>query len=200
MSVTTTAENLRKRGFLVSVFDTKEDAAAYLDRAIDGCTVGIGGSVTLKEMGVYDRLSAHNTVYWHWENAALSRMDLFRRAAESDVYLSSVNAIAESGEIVNIDGSCNRVSAIAFGHKKVYLVAGMQKIAKDLATAIDRARNIAAPKNAQRLKRNTPCARNADRCYDCHSPERICAAVQVLLTPSSGQETEVVLIREEIGY
>ena len=200
MLITATAENLKKRGFLVSVFDTKEEAADYLDRVIDGCTVGFGGSVTLKEMGIYPRLLRHNTLYWHWEKSDLSRMELFRRAAESDVYLSSVNGIAESGEIVNIDGSCNRVSAIAFGHKKVYLVAGAQKIAPDLASAIDRARNVAAPKNAQRLARNTPCAKNADRCYDCKAPERICASIQILLTPSSGQETEVVLIREELGY
>ncbi len=198
--MTSLVENLKKRGFLVSVFDTKEEAANYLDCAIDGCTVGFGGSVTLAEMGVYPRLLSHNTVYWHWETSLLSRMELFRRAAESDVYLSSVNAIAESGEIVNIDGSCNRVSAICFGHKKVYLVIGSQKIAPDLPSAIDRARNIAAPKNAQRLARKTPCAKNADRCYDCHSPERICSSIQILLTPSSGQETEIVLIREEIGY
>ncbi len=96
----------------------RTEAAAYLDGAIDGKTVGFGGSATLDALGVYDKLAAPNTVIWHWKQEA----NAARKAAmQTQVYLSSANGLAESGEIVNIDGTGNRVSATLFGHEKVYL-------------------------------------------------------------------------------
>ena len=117
------------------------------------------------------------------------------------MYLSSVNAIAETGEILNIDGTGNRVAATLYGHKKLYLVTGVNKIAADYDAALWRARNIASPKNAQRLQKKTPCALHGDKCYDCSSPERICRGLVVLWEPVKGiGETEVVLIGEALGY
>lgn len=187
-------KNLEERGFQTSCFATAKEAADYLDAQIDGATVGIGGSITIQAMGLSERLSKHNEVIWHWEGGEL------RRAMLADVYLTSVNGLAETGEIVNIDGNCNRVAASMFGPKRVYYVVGINKIAPDFEKALWRARNVAAPKNAQRLGKKTPCAVKADRCYDCKSPERICRGLSVLWRKPTGfEQAEVVLIEEELG-
>lgn len=186
-------EQLKKLGYAVSCFASAQQAADYLDGALDGMTVGFGGSATLEQLGLYERLAAHNSVFWHWKGD--DRSD----AATAQVYLSSVNGVAMTGELINIDGMGNRVAASVYGHQKVYFVVGRNKVADDFHQALWRARNIAAPKNAQRLKKKTPCAVKGDRCYDCGSPERICRAMMVLLAPPMGMETEVILVDEELG-
>ncbi|MCD8206546.1 MAG: lactate utilization protein, partial [Bacteroidales bacterium] len=173
----------------------------YLNAQIDGQTVAFGGSMTLKEMGLYESLGAHNTVYWHDKaSSPEEREDIFKKAMGTTFYLSSVNGLAETGEIINIDATCNRVSSTLFGHEKVYLIVGKNKIAADYDGALYRARNVAAPKNAQRLGRKTPCADKADHCYDCKSPDRICCGLTVLWRKPLGCEVEVVLIDQELGY
>lgn len=187
--------NLEKRGYAVSHFATAQEAADYLDSQIDGCTVGFGGSVSVQEMGLQPRLATHNDTFWHWDKGTLAQ------AASTDVYLSSVNGVAETGELINIDGTCNRVSSILYGHKQVYLVVGANKVAPDYDSALWRARNVAAPKNAQRLQKHTPCAAKGDRCYDCQSPERICRGLVVLWgIPESVERMEVVLVDQDLGY
>lgn len=187
-------KNLEDRGIQSSYFATVQAAADYLDRQIDGTTVGIGGSMTVKAMGLYPRLSAHNQVAWHWEG------DSLEEAAGTEVYLTSANGVAETGELVNIDGNCNRIASSVYGHKRVYFVVGINKIEPDYDRALWRARNIAAPKNAQRLGRKTPCAVKGDRCYDCKSPERICRGLSVIWgRPTPVEVMEVVLIGEELG-
>ena len=188
-------ETLESLGYTVSSFATVAEAADYLDGAIDGVSVGIGGSITVKEMGLYPRLSAHNKVIWHWEDGP----GALPEAMQTDVYVSSVNAMAETGESVNIDGNGNRVSATLFGHKKVYLVVGANKLTETLEDAVWRARNVAGPIRAQQMGKKTPCALKADRCYDCRSPERICRGMVVLMGPMMNAETEVVLVHEELG-
>ena len=188
-------KSLQQRGFTVSCFATKEEAAAYLNGAIDGVSVGFGGSGTLEAMGLYDSLSSHNTVYWHWKQGEDARAD----AATAEVYLSSANAVAETGEIVNIDGLGNRAASTLYGHKKLYIVAGRNKLAPDFHQALWRARNVAGPKRAQQMKKRTPCAIRGDRCYDCKSPDRICRGLVVLWGPTLGMPTEVVLIDEDLG-
>lgn len=196
-----TISNLRKRGFSVAYFDTAAEAADYLDRSIDGKTVGVGGSVTLQEMGLYDKLSTHNRMFWHWyapQNVPMQ--ETHRMAATAQVYLSSANAIAATGEILNIDGTGNRVASTLYGHEKLYIVAGENKIAENYDAALWRARNIASPKNAQRLVKKTPCALKGDKCYDCSSPERICRGLVVLWEPMLSTETEIILVGESLGY
>ena len=167
----TVKKNLEDRGYAVRVFGSGAEAAAYLDGAVDGKTVGFGGSMTLDQLGLYDALGRHNTVVWHWkQEAGLAR----REAMFTQVYLTSANGLAETGEILNIDGIGNRVAATLFGHEKVYFVIGRNKLAPTYDEALWRARNIASPKNAQRLGKKTPCAVKGDRCYDCKSPDRIC--------------------------
>ncbi|MBQ2739963.1 MAG: lactate utilization protein [Oscillibacter sp.] len=189
------AENLKKRGYAVQVFETKEQAADYLDTAIDGVTVGIGGSQTVQVMGLYDRLSTHNEVHWHWINGEGER----KLAMNAKVYLTSANALAETGEIVNIDGAGNRVSSTLFGHEKVCFIVGRNKLAEDYDAALWRARNVAAPKRAASMGKKTPCAVKVDKCYDCKSPERICRGLTVLWAPMMGFETEIILIDEDLG-
>lgn len=192
---TNLTKNLEERGFAVRSFATREEAADYLDKEIDGVSVAFGGSVTVQEMGLCDKLKTHNRALWHWNKDSLAE------AAATDVYISSVNGLAETGELINIDGTGNRVASTLFGHKKVYFVVGKNKIAPDYDKALWRARNIASPKNAQRLGMKTPCAVKGDRCYDCKSPERICKGLVVLWGKPKGIEhMEVVLIDEELGY
>ena len=192
----TVKKNLEDRGYAVRVFSTGAEAAAYLDGVIDGRTVGFGGSLTLEQMGLYDALGRHNTVVWHWkQEAGLAR----REAMQTDIYLTSANGLAETGEILNIDGIGNRVAATLFGHEKVYFVIGRNKVAPTYEEALWRARNIASPQNARRLGKKTPCAVKGDRCYDCKSPERICRGLVTLWGPMMGMETEILLVDEDLG-
>lgn len=187
---------LKDRGYAVNTFSTAQEAAAYLDRQIDGKTVGFGGSVTLQDMGLYELLSRHNTVIWHWKSKDPAAR---RDALMTQIYISSVNGLAQTGEMVNIDGSGNRVAATLFGHEKVYFVIGRNKLAPTYEEALWRARNIAGPKNARRLGLKTPCAIKADRCYDCKSPDRICRGLVTLWSPMLDMAAEVLLVDEDLG-
>ena len=192
---TNLTKNLEERGFAVKAFATAAEASDYLNQEIDGVSVGFGGSMTVQEMGLYPKLAAHNNAIWHWNKDSLAL------AATTDVYICSVNGLAESGELINIDGVGNRVASTIFGHKRVYFVVGKNKIAPDQDQALWRARNIAAPKNCQRLGLNTPCAVKADKCYHCDSPERSCRALVVLWEkPRDVEHMELVLIDQELGY
>lgn len=193
--------NLENHGFKVTCFDTAEATAEYLNSQIHRKKVGFGGSVTLDQMGLYEKLSSHNEVYWHWRvTQDKTDKELREQANDAEVYVSSVNALAETGEIINIDGTCNRVAAIFYGHEKVFLVAGENKIEKDYESALHRARNIAAPINAKRLGVKTPCAVKGDRCYNCNSPQRICRGLSVLWQKPIAGDFEVVLIHEKLGF
>ncbi len=200
----TLKRNLEKNGYETSCFETKEQAVAYLNKQIDGTSVGFGGSVTVEELGLFQSLGKHNQVFSHMKAEYVPEgqtgAEVIAKAQVAKVYFSSVNAIAESGEIINIDGRCNRVASIFYGHEKVYLVVGRNKIAKTVEEAYWRARNIAAPKNAQRLNKKTPCAIKADKCYNCSSPERICNGLVALWKKPGGTAIEVVLINENLGY
>jgi len=188
-------KNLEARGYATSHFNTAKEAADYLNGQMDGSTVAFGGSTTLADMGLYESLSGHNTVFWHWKGNTPAD------AAQAEYYLASVNGVSENGELINIDGVCNRVSETLFGHKKVFFVIGTNKIAPDYDAALFRARNTAAPLNARRLNKKTPCATGDEiKCYDCKSPERVCHALTVLWTAPGGAAYEVVIVDEALGY
>lgn len=197
MDFQTVTQNLERRGFSVRTFATAADAAHAIDAEIDGKTVGFGGSVTLRELGLYDLLRRHNEVFWHMQTGDFATC---RDAAAAQIYLTSANGLAETGELINIDGIGNRISATLYGHEAVYFVIGRNKLAPDYDAALWRARNIAAPKNAQRKQVHTPCAAKADRCYDCSSPERICQGLAVLWGAPLGMTVKVLLIDEDLGY
>ncbi|MDO4620134.1 MAG: lactate utilization protein [Lachnospiraceae bacterium] len=203
MDLNRVKENLENRRFQVKCFETAAEAAAYLDQQIDRTTVAFGGSVSLKEMGLYELLSRHNEVWWHNQPEQVAEYGAFalrEKAMMTEVYVSTVNGMSADGRMINIDGTGNRLASTVFGHKKVYYVVSANKIEETFEMAMWRARNIAAPKNAQRLHVKTPCAVKADRCYDCSSPERICRSFLVTEIPMMGQETEVILVNESLGY
>lgn len=201
MDFSIVAKNLKERGFAVTICETAAEAVTYLDAQIDRRTVGFGGSVTLDQMKLFETLQSHNTVFWHHRiPAGKTSAEVRAAASQADIYISSVNGLAETGEIINIDGSCNRVASIFYGHQKVYLVIGQNKLAKDYDSALWRARNVASPLNAKRLGMKTPCAVKGDQCYDCKSPERICRGLSVLWGKPMTGEFEVVLIHEDLGY
>lgn len=199
MNVQRTMDSLTRAGFAVRYFETAKKAADYLDESIRGKSVGIGGSMTIEQMGLYERLTAHNTVYWHWRT---NDTETRTAAAGAEVYLCSVNGLAETGELINIDGSGNRVAATLYNHERVVFVAGINKLARDYESAVFRARNVAAPLNTRRLGLKTPCAVGKEiKCYNCASKDRICCGVATLLWPMrSVKVTEVVVVGESLGY
>lgn len=188
-------KNLEAHGFDVTCFDTAAEAADYLDRRLDGKTVGHGGSITLKELGLLERLQSPRR-----GAQPLAGGQLRRRSRPAPVYLTSVNALAETGELINIDGTGNRVASTIFGHEEVYFIVGINKLAPTTTPPCG-GRNVASPKNARRLGKKTPCAVRGDKCYDCKSPERICRALAVLWERPTGiGRAEVVLVNEPLGY
>lgn len=194
---TAVTENLKERGYEVKVFSKLQEASDYLEGELNDVTVGIGGSATVQAAGLYERLSKNNTVIWHW--MAEDMDEARQKAMTTDVYLTSANALAETGEIVNIDGRGNRISSTLFGHKKVYFLIGRNKITKTYEDAVWRARNVAAPKRAKQLNAKTPCAVDGKRCYDCKSPGRVCRGMVTLWMPILQMEMEVLLIDEDLG-
>jgi len=200
MDLEKTIRALKGRGFAVSRFATKQEAADYLCGAIQNTTVGMGGSKTLDELGIYDRLCETNQVFWHWREPGIPTLD---KALTAQTYLSSANAIAEDGQIVNIDGRGNRLGAMVYGPgKDIYIVAGVNKIEPDFDAALFRARNTAAVQNIRRFAGSQPC-QNPERggkCYDCRAKDRCCNALLVLWGKMFDmQKIEVVLIEEELG-
>lgn len=190
-------EVFSKRGYEVSYFETKEQAVDYLKEKISRTTVGFGGSITLAEMGLYEALSANNVVSWH---NRINSMAVRQASRECKIYISGVNAITETGEIINIDATGNRLSSTLFGHEKVYFVTGTNKLTPDLASGLYRAKNIASPLNAQRLNRKTPCAVKGDKCYDCDSPDRLCRGTCIMERSMNGAKYEIVFINEDLGF
>ena len=179
-----------------------ETADAALEQALalipEGSTVTMGGCMSAREIGLVDALKAGPYRFIDRDEIEDNRAAMLA-AYDADVFLSSANAITEDGILVNIDGNANRVSAIAQGPKKVVFIVGMNKVCSDLDGALKRARNVAAPINAQRFELSTPCAKTGS-CMDCKSPDTICC--QFLITRYSKHEDRIhiVLVNESLGY
>jgi len=201
MDLTKTAEALKKRGYEVSCFNSGKEAAEYLNGKIDGMTVGFGDSETLLQMHLFEMLQSHNDVYHpKYPREGKGFYSTARDCLTTEIFLLSANGLAETGEIVNIDGTGNRIAGSLYGHKKVYFVISSNKIRPTLEEAAFRARNVAAPLNAERHGYRTPCAIKKDRCYDCRSPQRICSAQTIYWRKMNHMDMEVVLIDEDMGY
>lgn len=197
MDLDKTLKNLALRGFGVKYFDKGAEAAEYVAAQIDdGCSVGIGGSKTVEAIGLYEMLIDKHDVAWHWR--VPGRETLIKELL-ADYFICSANAITEDGQILNIDGNGNRIAATLFGHKKVFIIAGTNKICPDYDSALYRARNTAAVTNARRFDYATPCKLD-NKCHDCRTPDRVCKALTVLWGPMFGMETEVIIVGEELGY
>jgi L-lactate utilization protein LutB len=196
-------EKLEAHEFKAVYAKTKNEAAEEIAKSIrPNQSVGVGGSITIRELGVLEKLEAQGTVIFdHWK-AGLTKeqsLEIRRKQMTSDVYLSSVNAVTMNGELVNIDATGNRVNATNFGPGKVVLVAGYNKIVEDVQDAIKRIKNVAAPINARRLNIDVPCAK-LGRCVDCNSPNRICRVVMIHERKPSLTDILIILVGEELGY
>ena len=190
-----TIRNLRMRGFSAQYFATGEEAVSYLCKQVQNTSVGIGGSKSVEQLGLYEKLSGNNRVYWHWKEPGPETLD---KANHASVYICSVNAMTEGGELLNIDGRGNRLAGSCFGRKKVYYLVGRNKLCPDFEAALYRARNTAAVENCKRFPNKPPCQSDG-KCHDCRHPDRICRALLVTWMPMMDMETEVILIDEDLG-
>ena len=165
-----------------------------------GSLVSCGGSVTLGQTGVMDLLREGSYRFLDREGKTNEEKEaLYREVFSADAYFTSTNAITENGELYNVDGRGNRVAAMIFGPKRVIVVAGANKIVPDVHAAVKRLRAVAAPLNAKRLDLATGC-RNAGRCVDCRSPQRICCDYVKIGFQQDPQRIKVLLLPEEYGY
>lgn len=200
-----TVDKLQKNGFNAMYAANKEEALKTLLEIIPlKATVGIGGSVTIREIGIVDALTKRgNTVANHWQSglSGEQRNEIRRKQLTSDVFISSSNAVTMNGELVNIDGSGNRVASMIFGPRKVIVVAGANKIVKDVDEGIARVRNIASPMNARRLGYKSPCDVTG-QCDEehCELPSRLCSILTIIERRPSDTDFTVMLVGEELGY
>lgn len=178
---------------------SKEEALQLaLSLIPENAKVTHGGSFTIEEIGLEKELQSGRYQYMNRDTAANKReAELF--AYDSDVFIGSVNAITEDGILVNIDGNSNRVSAYAYGPKKLLLIVGMNKVASDPDAALKRARNEAAPINAQRFGLSTPCTKTGS-CMDCKSPDTICCQFLITRFSRHKDRIHVILVNDDLGF
>ncbi len=177
----------------------KEAALALaLSLIPEGSSVTMGGGISVHEIGLVDALKNGN---YHFidRDAYEDRRAAMLMAYDADVFLSSANAITEDGVMVNIDGNSNRVSAIAQGPRKVVFIVGMNKVCDDVDGAMKRARNVAAPINAQRFGLSTPCAKTG-ACMNCKSPDNICCQFLITRFSRHKDRIHVILVNDSLGF
>ena len=192
--------------------DKEEAKKIALSLIPEGAICASGGSVTLDETGIMAELKSGK--YSYMDRYALDltpeeSVDIMKRALTADCYFMSANAITENGELYNVDGNSNRVAALLYGTGSVIVVAGKNKIVKDMSEAILRVKTIAAPRNAKRLNCATPCAktgrcisldRGGDMADGCSSPARVCCNFVVSAQQRHPSRIKVILVDEELGY
>ena len=196
-------EKLKAHQFEAIYAKTKEDTAQEIWKYIHPKQrIGVGGSLTIRELGILDQLEAKgHTLYDHWKQG-LSRekvLEIRKSQMTSDLFLSGVNAVTLDGELVNIDFAGNRTNATTYGPGKVILVAGYNKIVEDVQEGIKRIKNVAAPINAKRLNIDVPCAK-VGKCVDCNSPSRMCRVVVIHERKPALTDMLVILVGEELGF
>ena len=182
--------------------DHAPDKEAALAKALElipeGSTVAMGGAASAAEIGLVDAVKSGNYNYID-RDAMEDKRAAVLAGFDADVYLASANAITNDGIMVNIDGNANRVASIAFGPKKVVFIVGMNKVCNDLDGAMKRARNVAAPANAQRFGLSTPCCKTG-ACLDCKSPDTICCQFLITRFSRHKDRIHVILVNDNLGY
>lgn len=187
-------------GYLAS---SEEDLIKTIERIVQsGSKVGYGGSMTLFESGVMEHLKSGRYNLLDRDKKGLTQdevKEIYRSAFSADAYFTSTNAITEQGELYNVDGNGNRVAAMLYGPEKVIVIVGVNKIVKDVESAIKRNREVSAPANAKRLNKKTPCA-EVGYCMDCKSEEKICREYMLIRSQNRNDRIYVIFINEELGY
>lgn len=179
--------------------ETKEEALALaLSLIPEGATVTMGGAASAAEIGLVDAVK-HGNYHFIDRTGAPDPRAVLLAGYDADVFLSGTNAISEDGVLVNIDGNANRVSMIAQGPKKVVMIVGMNKVCPDMDTAMKRARNVAAPVNAQRFGLSTPCAKTG-ACMNCKSPDTICCQFLITRYSRHAGRIHVILVNDALGF
>lgn len=198
-----TIEALKKNNMNGYLAKDKEEIVNIIETIIKKeDVVSCGGSMSLFEVGIIDYLREEQYNFLDRYEEGLSRDEIeniFRQSFFADSYITSTNAITEEGELYNVDGNGNRVAAMLYGPKKVIVVVGVNKIVKDIDEAIRRNREIAAPANAKRLNRKTPCAK-VGYCMDCNSDDRICNEYTIIKRQGNKERIHVIFLNEELGY
>ena len=198
-----TIASLEKNNMNGYILSNKEELISQIiSMTNEGEKVSCGGSMSLAETGVMDLLRSGRYNFLDRAKEGLSVEDIdriYRECFFADTYFSSSNAITEDGELYNVDGNGNSVAALLFGPKKVIIVAGVNKIVKNLDEAIKRNREIAAPANAKRLNKSTPCTK-IGYCMDCKSPEKICREYTVIKSQKDKNRIHVIFLNDNIGY
>ena len=189
-------ESRNMRGYYAA--NRKEALKQALELIPEGSTVAMGGALSACEIGLVSAIKAGNYNFIDRDAAADKRAAMLA-AYDADVFLASTNAMTEDGILVNIDGNANRVSAIAQGPRKVLFIVGMNKVCDDLDGAMKRARNVAAPINAQRFGLSTPCAKTG-ACMDCKSPDTICCQFLITRFSRHKDRIHVILVNESLGF
>lgn len=178
--------------------DKEQALKIALDIIDEGSTVTMGGAMSAHEIGLVDALKNGNYKFLD-RDAEEDKRAAMLKAYDADYFLSSVNAMTEDGILINIDGNANRVSAIAQGPKKVLFIVGMNKVCKDIDGGMKRARNVAAPINAQRFGLSTPCTKTGS-CMDCKSPDTICCQFLITRYSRHKDRIHVILVNDSLGF
>lgn len=195
----TVIKGLKSRNMTGYYAATKEEALKQvMDLIPEGSTVTMGGCMSAHEIGAVEALKAGNYNFIDRDEYEDKRKAMLL-AYDADVFLSSANAMTDDGILVNIDGNANRVSCIAHGPKKVVFIVSMNKVMSDLDSAMKRARNVAAPANAQRFNIDTPCKKTG-KCFDCKSPTTICCQMLITRYSMHPGRINVVLVNDELGF
>jgi len=195
-------KGLESRNMAGYYAETKEDALKKaLELIPEGSSIGWGGSVSVNEIGLRDALINGNYEVFNRDACKdpEEKREVELKIFGCDYFLCSSNAITEDGILVNIDGNSNRVAAIAYGPKNVVMIVGMNKVAKDIDSALSRARNIAAPINAQRFPLDTPCKKTGS-CANCKSRDTICCEFLITRYSRHANRFHIILVNEELGY
>lgn len=194
-------KSLLKNRFNCEVFENKEDLSNYIIKTVgERKKIGLGGSVSIKEIGVLERLSKKNEIFTHKpEMSQDERRKVWLSSIDSDFYLASPQAVTYDGKLIFVDGTGNRCAALTWGPRHILLVAGVNKIVKNEEEGLWRSRNIAAIRNNIRLNKKNPCVITG-KCEDCQSEERICNILTVLWKKPKIAEITVLLLNEELGY
>ena len=195
----TVIKGLKSRNMSGYYASSREEALRIaLELIPEGSSVTMGGAMSAHEIGLVDALKNGNYQFID-RDAYEDKRAAMLAAYDADVFLSSANAITSDGVMVNIDGNSNRVSAIAQGPKKVVFIVGMNKVCADIDGAIKRARNVAAPINAQRFGLSTPCSKTG-ACMNCKSPDTICCQILITRYSRHTDRIHVILVNDSLGF
>ena len=194
----TVIKGLKSRNMTGHYADSKEEALKLaLELIPEGSTIAMGGCTSANEIGLINALENGN--YHYLDREKMDAREGLMAAYDADIFLSSANALTDDGILVNIDGNSNRVSCIAQGPKKVIFIVGINKVCSDLDAAMKRARNVAAPANAQRFDIKTPC-KETGKCFNCKSPDTICCQFLITRYSRHTDRIHVILVNENLGF